>query len=134
MTGWTVTGATYAEATSNHPAHSGALGMEGYTTSGFATLSQTITTSTGSNYDFSFWSSVRNLMPGNILRYSLDSAAPVTVPQATGDYAWEFFTDSFTASGASTACDAGSCLSDPDLTTYDIPRVDGIRYAVVLSQ
>jgi hypothetical protein len=98
LTGWSCTGADYCGTTSS--SHSGSAAQIGYDNAGFATLSQMITTTIGTTYDFSFWSNVSYVTSGNILRYSLDGGSPVT---ATSTTAWGFTSDSFIASGATAA-------------------------------
>lgn len=98
LTGWSCTGADWCR-TDGIP-HSGSGALITYDKLGFGTLTQTIATTVGTEYDFSFWSfeSYKYEHAGNILRYSIDGALPTTA-LTTLSYAQT--TDSFVASGAS---------------------------------
>ncbi|MEK0450032.1 MAG: Carbohydrate binding domain [Verrucomicrobiota bacterium] len=81
LTGWTTSGADSAAATAG--AHSGSFAFQGFDNSGFATLSQSFATTTGAVYDFSFFSRIPVIHPGNILRYQFNGGPIVTVPTTT---------------------------------------------------
>jgi hypothetical protein len=97
LTGWTCTGAVRCNTDTFSP-HTGTYSMVGFDNTGFATLmSQTIATTVGATYDFSFWSHLSiDLTAANILRYSLDGGAVITVANTL---AYLQTTDSFVASG-----------------------------------
>jgi hypothetical protein len=82
LAGWSCTSTDLC--TTGSPSHTGSSAFEGFNNSGFGTLSQTIATIAGATYDFSFWSGVTLVDPANILRYSLDGAAAVSVVQTPG--------------------------------------------------
>lgn len=72
LTGWSCTTVNLCATTSG--AHSGNYAMYGFNNDGFATLSQTISTVAGKNYDFSFYSNTSHTSAkGNILRYQIGS-------------------------------------------------------------
>lgn len=98
MTGWTCTGADTCT-TGTYFVHSGSAAAYGYDNDGFATLSQTIATTAGFGYDFSFWSAVYMLDPGNIVRYQIDNGSIFTVASTTSP---SQTATSFVATGAST--------------------------------
>lgn len=100
LTGWTCIGADDCQA-NNSPdyVHSGSYAMRGYDNEGYATLAQTIATTTGSSYDFGFYSRTTYDFLDNVLRYQIGSGPVVTVPRTT---AWLLTATSFVASGAST--------------------------------
>lgn len=95
LVSWSCTGADLCQTNSGY-AHSGALGLVGFDNSGFATLSQTISTTAGLGYDFSFWA--RRSDPVNGLRYQIDSGTIFTVAY-TASFAQTLTT--FTATGSS---------------------------------
>ena len=99
LTGWTVTGADLGITAEGSP-NSGTYHFLGYDNSGFATLAQTLTTTVGTTYDFSFFSNTNFDVSGNILRYQIASAPIVTVTRTT---AWAQTSTSFVASGTATA-------------------------------
>lgn len=97
MTGWSCTGGDLCVSETWNP-RTGSYSLAGFDNTGFATLSQTVTTTIGSTYDLSFWSSAYDYS-GNILRYSLDGGPAQTVT-TTSSYTQS--TDSFVATGNST--------------------------------
>ncbi|WP_028583872.1 PEP-CTERM sorting domain-containing protein [Desulfogranum mediterraneum] len=119
LTGWSLSG---EDSHFFGSGHTGAQSLELFDNSGFATLSQMITTTVGATYDFSFWSAVYSVVPGNILRYSLDSGPIVTVAQASGGFNWEYFSDSFVASSTSTAI-SFFIETDPGTGTWKLDDV-----------
>ncbi len=98
LTGWTVTGADLGTV-EGFDVHSGSFAFYGFDNSGFATLSQTLTTTTGAVYDLSFWSQTYIDVPGNILRYQVGAGPIVTVPNTL---TFAETTGSFTASDLAT--------------------------------
>ncbi len=96
LTGWTCTGADLCT-TGAYFVKSGAAAVYGYDNSGFATLSQTITTTAGSIYDFSFWSATNVLTAGNVIRYQIDGGSIFTVANTLSPAQTQTF---FTATGA----------------------------------
>jgi hypothetical protein len=98
LTGWSASGADLADVVTLIP-HSGSYHFLGYDNIGFATLSQSFSTLSGSTYDLDFWSHVSSSSSANILRYQLDAGPIVTVP-LTLSYA--LTTDSFIANGPTT--------------------------------
>lgn len=98
LTGWTCTGADLCAVQSDFT-HSGSYAVWGFDNSGFGTLSQTFATTAGSTYDLEFWTNAYNTSAGNILRYSIDALAPVTVDTTTD---WLYNDSSFVATSTST--------------------------------
>jgi len=121
LIGWTVTGADMGSVTAGGVGGS-AYRFEGYDNNGYATLSQTVSTTIGAPYDFSFYSGVHLLASGNILRYSLDSNPVVTVAQSAGGFTWEQSSDIFVASGTSAVIDF-YFETDPGTGTWQIDDV-----------
>lgn len=100
LTGWSCTGADSCMAdTGSLTPHSGSWYLEGFDNSGFATLSQTISTVVGVDYELSFYSSVLTENPGNILNYAITGYAPTLVADTL---AWLNTTRTFTATSANT--------------------------------
>ena len=84
LTGWTCVGADLCTAQSSL-VHSGAFAMWGFDNTGFATLSQTLSTTVGESYNFEFYSTA-SVRPGNILRYQI-GAGPIQLVPTTPTYA-----------------------------------------------
>lgn len=101
IVGWSCTGFSLCQADVDAVV-TGTYGLKGYANTGFATLSQTISTVSGVNYDFSFYSFVSNIVPANILRYQVDGGAIVTVSSTA---IANLTTDSFIATGATSVID-----------------------------
>jgi len=97
LSGWTCLDANYCEATTGTP-HSGTYSLQGYDNVGFATLSQTIATTTGASYDFSAWVYSNYDNPANIFGYSLDGGATTSLGTST---VYTQILDTFVASGTS---------------------------------
>lgn len=98
LTGWSVSGQDYASVLSG-ASNSGLYSFVGYDNNGFATLSQSIATTAGASYDFSFFSFSTANTPVNILRYQIGSG-PIVGVTLTTSYAQT--ATSFVASGPST--------------------------------
>jgi hypothetical protein len=94
LTGWTCTGVCEAE---GYIVHAGSSAMSGHGNS-WSTLSQTIATTPGTLYDFSFWSAEDFASGGKLLEYSLDGANPVSV---AGTLSFSQTAASFVAGGSS---------------------------------
>jgi hypothetical protein len=93
LSGWSCTGANSCTTTGG--AFDGALAFQGFDNTGFATLSQTVSTTIGETYQLSFAHRVTNLV--NVVRYSFDGVAPIDVTEST---TWTVQTDTFVASGS----------------------------------
>lgn len=98
ITGWSCVGADRCDTATGAWANSGTYGMTGYDNSGYATLSQTISTIIGETYDFSFFSRTTFDNPANILTYITGSGSTL-VPRTTF---YALTTESFIATQAST--------------------------------
>lgn len=125
LSGWSCTGADFCDASTLAP-HSGRYSAYGYDNSGFATLSQMITTAVSQLYVFSFWSGTN--VPGeagNILRYQIDSGPIVTVPTPS---LYAMSSDTFVATGGSTTI-SFYFETDPGTGTWfiDDVSVEGSR-------
>jgi hypothetical protein len=95
LSGWSCTGAD--SCTTSSEAFDGALAATGFDNTGFATLSQTVSTTSGATYELSFAHRVVLVRPSNVLRYAFDGAAPIDVDEST---TWTVQTDTFVASGS----------------------------------
>jgi hypothetical protein len=119
LIGWTCTGADLCVADPIAP-HSGTYSIQAYDNVGFATLSQTIGTTAGVTYDFSFYSFA--FIPsalGNILRYQI-GAGPIVSVATTGAYA--LTAASFVAVAGSTSINF-YFETDPGTGTWQIDDV-----------
>ncbi|MBU0621658.1 MAG: PEP-CTERM sorting domain-containing protein [Gammaproteobacteria bacterium] len=130
MNGWSCTGADLCTSTNQwYPVHSGSFNMLGFDNLGYATLSQSISTTIGSSYDFSFFSAATQLA-GNVLGYSFsDYAHAVFVPTTTS---WLQTTDSFIANAGITNIQF-YFATDPGTGTWRIDDVsvqDGVMTPV----
>ena len=94
LDGWIVTGADFGLTGISDP-HSDVSSFVGFDNSGFATLSQSFTTTIGTTYDFSFYSHATSIAQGNILRFQLNSD-PIVLATTTATYTQTF--SSFVAS------------------------------------
>lgn len=100
MTGWSVSGADDYDVSSYGGVHGGSFNLWGYDNDGYATLSQTVNTTIGELYNFSFWSRTNYDVAANILGYSFDNGATIfTVNRTTS---WAETATSFIASSNST--------------------------------
>jgi hypothetical protein len=100
LTGWTCTGADSCLAdTGSLTPHSGSWYLEGFDNTGFATLSQTITTVIGVDYELSFYSIVSIQDPANILNYAITGYAPTLVADTLS---WLNTMRTFTATSTNT--------------------------------
>jgi hypothetical protein len=123
LTGWTTAGADVATASASlveGGPNSGTYFFLGYDNDGFATLQQTIGTSVGSLYSFSFFSNTNVLAAANVLRYQIGSGSIVTV---TNYPSWTQTATSFLAT--STTTDVTFFFeTDPGTGTHRIDDVD----------
>lgn len=71
LTGWACSGADDCAVYSSTP-HSGDYALEVFDNTGYATLSQTISTVANTTYNFSFFSRVYSQMEGNEMGYSFN--------------------------------------------------------------
>ena len=119
LTGWTCTNADSCVV--GGVAHSGTFAVDGFDNTGFATLSQTIATIAGANYNFSFYSETEAqvIYSGNILHYQVGSEPTVLVPTTTS---WAMTSTSFTATGPTTALQF-YFETDPGTLTWRIDDV-----------
>jgi hypothetical protein len=103
LTGWSTSGADLASAWSvgEDGPHSGTYFFIGFDNDGVATLSQTLATTIGNTYSFSFWSNTNCAScPGNILGYQFGGGPLVTVANF---FPWGLTSGSFVATSALTS-------------------------------
>ena len=124
LTGWSCTGADTCK-TDAAAAHSGAAGAFGWDNSGFATLSQAMSTVVGATYSFSFFSNAYQIA-GNQLSYSFSGLSQVVVPTTTS---WLNTTGTFVASAASTTL-SFFFATDPGTGTW---RIDDVSVEQIAS-
>jgi hypothetical protein len=118
LSGWTCTGADLCQAASGTQ-HSGFYAVMGFDNTGFATLSQTISTVAGESYDFSFWSATNVFSPANILQYQIDGGSTQLVPTTT---TWSLTSSTFIANSTSTSINF-YFQTDPGTGTWQIDDV-----------
>ena len=99
LTGWNCSGADDCDAYSSNP-HSGDYALEVFDNDGYATLSQTISTTIGTTYDYFFFSRVYSHLEGNQLGYSFSGYANAVFVPASLNYSQTF--GSFLATSSST--------------------------------
>jgi hypothetical protein len=101
--GWSCSGADMCEAQGNsappYDTYEGSYAMIGYDNEGYGTLSQTISTTVGASYDFSFFSKAYQLA-GNQLGYSFSGYGNAVFVPTTTD--WAQAEDSFLATASTT--------------------------------
>jgi len=100
LSGWTCSGADWCGADTSGP-YAGSYSMQGYDNSGYATLSQSISTVVAATYDFSFFSKVSSSTTGNQLGYSFSGYGNANFVPATLGYSQTL--DSFVATSGSTS-------------------------------
>lgn len=98
ITGWSVSGADEYYINTLVGAHGGSLSFWGYDNNGYATLSQTVSTTIGDKHDFSFWSNTSLNTAANILGYSFDNGVTTFTVNTTSTLLWEETATSFIAS------------------------------------
>ena len=128
LSGWTVTGADFAIASDLSP-YAGSYTFYGYDNSGYATLSQTISTSVGSSYGFSFFSKVYSQTDGNQLGYSFSGYGNAVF--VTPSLSWTQTIDSFVATASSTPIEF-YFATDPATGTWGIDNVSVPEPATML--
>lgn len=138
LSGWNCSGADLCT-TSSDARRTGSAGAYGYDNSGFATLSQTLSTVVGASYGFSFFSNAYQTS-GNELRYSFsDFSGSTLVPTTTQ---WLQTTGSFVATSTSTlmqfffATDPGTGtwrLDDVSVEQIAAPVPEPETYAMLLA-
>lgn len=117
LSGWSCTGADLCVARGT-AAHSGSAGAYGFDNSGFATLSQALSTIEGATYSYSFFSRAYQFA-GNQLSYSFSGLSAVVVPTTTS---WLSTSGTFVATAASTTL-SFFFATDPGTGTWSIDDV-----------
>jgi hypothetical protein len=117
LSGWSCTGADLCQADSA-ARHTGSAGAYGFDNSGFATLSQVLSTVVGATYSYSFFSSAYQVA-GNQLSYSFSGLSQLVVPTTT---AWASTAGTFIASTTSTTL-SFFFATDPGTGTWKIDDV-----------
>lgn len=101
LSGWSCVGADLCDVQNNaFPGKEGSWFLVGFDNSGFATLSQTLDTVAGAEYDLSFLSGTNRDAAGNILRYQVGDGIINTVNLSVSSLSLTL--DSFTATSSST--------------------------------